>query len=188
MSDNDQCPVCQTPLPRDTNASDSHVATCIENHMQGDKGKAHLPPTNYQHFPVQESESSSNMSSSAVLANSTVPEEDQCPICHISLLSKGVGESDATREAHVMACIDSIESHEPSKPKGQDFTPPDSHAPAGTSSQPSEENSGFFSKASRPRSQVLDSKNGEASLEAKRINDQREYSSAKTHIIFLGHY
>lgn len=36
-----------------------------------------------------------------------IREEDECPICHGALPPKGPGGSEATREAHVVSCIES---------------------------------------------------------------------------------
>ena len=92
-SKGDECPICQTRLSQITNGSETakefHVQSCIESHLIPSSG-ANIPHS----AQMQESGK----------------EEDFCPICHTSYLTKAFDGSDAAREAHFTACFESQSS------------------------------------------------------------------------------
>jgi len=115
-SEDKECPVCHNTLPEEVNASEAHVATCIENQLSqvGDNRTQSVVASSKgaQLFNVPDHQVNLAMSSlnSTPNAQPEVREEDQCPVCHTSLLSKSIGDSASSREAHIMACVDALES------------------------------------------------------------------------------
>ena len=97
-SKGDKCPICQTRLSQITNGSETakefHVQSCIESHLSA---SPNIPS------------SEANIPHSAQMQESG-KEEDFCPICHTSYLTKTFDGSDAAREAHFTACFESQSS------------------------------------------------------------------------------
>ena len=97
-SKEDICPICQTRLSQITDGSETakefHVQSCIELYLSASPNK----PSSRANIPhgaqIQESGK----------------EEDFCPICHTSYLTKTFDGSDAAREAHFTACFESQSS------------------------------------------------------------------------------
>jgi hypothetical protein len=169
-AEEDECPVCHNPLPRDPDASETHIATCIENqlfHVEDNKKKvAIVPSKGAQLFNVQDRPGDSGMSSSEASMNAPaeIREEDRCPVCSTLLSSKGIGDSEAARAAHVMACVDALES-QPSgsvanEAKANDVAPPygNSLSIKGALPQSSSNSLGLFSRSAASLSQVSDNK------------------------------
>ena len=86
QNEESECPVCHNALPKskDGSAAEAHISTCIESQLANSMAAESLAPVIRQ--PV---------------------EEDRCPICSTSFKSKEFDGSDAARESHVVACIDS---------------------------------------------------------------------------------
>lgn len=172
--EDEDCPVCHNPLPRDPDASESHIATCIENqlfHLEDNKRKSAVPLSKgAQLFNVQDHHDDAGMSSlnAPMDAQPAVREEDRCPVCSISLFSKGIGDSESAREAHVMACVDALESR-PSGSVSNNFAPPYGNPPSTKRALPQapSNNLGFFSRAAAPPSQVTDDKSAMGNLNSK---------------------
>ena len=171
--DDDDCPVCHNPLPLDSNASEAHIATCIENqlgHVE-DSQRQPLEPssTGAQLFGLNQNHSGGGMPSfnMPVHAPPEVREEDLCPVCQTSLFSKGIGDSESAREAHVMACLNaaaddqSQPSYSTSKADPNTLAPPytSSSSSKGSLSQSSQDSSGFFSRGPPSFPQFSDDKN-----------------------------
>lgn len=105
MPADSECPVCFTTLPQSTDgsklAAEAHVNQCIESQLTASVADSHLaPPAPKQpmKMPPQDRE------------------DDECPICHTSLLSKQFDGNDGAKEAHVAACIEEQSSASTSKP------------------------------------------------------------------------
>lgn len=191
--EDDECPVCHNILPQDVGASEAHVATCIENqlfHVEDNKRNAAVPSsTGAQLFMVQGHQGNSRMTSSSapIDAQLVVREEDQCPVCHTSLFSKAIGDSDSAREAHVMACLDAVESQPPDSVSNPDnLAPPYSNLPPATGTLPQQpENSlGFFSRAAPPLFPASDDKNAPGNANGKLMKGQEDRNASPLHSQF----
>jgi hypothetical protein len=181
MREDEDCPVCHNPLPRDSEASETHIATCIENqlfHVEDNKRKSvAVPSKGAQLFNIQDDQGYSGISSSAAPMNAppAVREEDQCPICSIPLSSEGIGNSESARAAHVMACVDALEwQPSGSTTKANNFPPPYGNPPSikGAPPQSSSSSMGFFSRSAASLSQVTDDKGAMGNANSKEDRKQ----------------
>ena len=97
-SKEDKCPICQTRLSQITDGSETakefHVQSCIESHLSASPNSP---------------SSRANIPHSAQMQESG-KEEDFCPICYTSYLTKILDGNDAAREAHFNACFESQSS------------------------------------------------------------------------------
>jgi hypothetical protein len=109
VQEEDECPICHTTLPQSSDGSKSageaHIAACIESHSPD--------CTAATSDPWPESAKEPNK------AQVPLREEDECPICHTSLLAKEFDCREAARDAHVVACIESLSSSSTSQPRKQ---------------------------------------------------------------------
>lgn len=80
------CPVCHTALPESTDgtAAEAHISMCIESQLSDSVAV----------------ESLTSMEPESL-------EDNTCPICSTSFTSKDFDGTEAARESHVAACIDS---------------------------------------------------------------------------------
>lgn len=183
----DQCPACSITLdPNNPEAGAAHVANCIENqifHAEDNKRKLVMISSTKgaQLFPVQGHQGNLGISSSNAPMDAKPEihqddEQNQCPICHTSLLSKAVGDSPSAREAHITACLNALSSQPAgSVSKANDLAPPyrnflsakgvlpnlappyrNSPSAKGALAQASANSLGFFSSAATSLSQVSD--------------------------------
>jgi hypothetical protein len=172
--EDEDCPVCHNPLPRDTDASESHVATCIENqlfHLEDNKRKSSQPLSKGARlFNVQGDHIDTGTPSldARMDAQPAVCEEDRCPVCSISLFSKDIGDSESAREAHVMACVEALESR-PSGSVSNNFAPHYGNPPPTKDALPqaSSNSLGFFSRATAPALQVIHDESGMGNSNSK---------------------
>ncbi|MCJ1382281.1 hypothetical protein MMC17_005394 [Xylographa soralifera] len=106
----DECPVCKVgiPLSKDgsTTAKESHIASCFESRI-----------TNLGHHAHDER----IYAKKAAELEQSQNEEDECPVCHVSLLSKEFDSNDTARQAHVASCFQKLDSSARSQPQ---YAPP----------------------------------------------------------------
>ena len=112
----DECPVCKIgiPLSKDgsTTAKEAHIASCIESRIT--------------HVGYQTKEQKIYAKRAAELERSQ-NDENKCPVCYTSLLSKEFDGNEAARHAHVASCLERNDSSSTSQPQ---YAPPTYERPA----------------------------------------------------------
>jgi len=185
----DECPICHNPLPRGIDASEAHVATCIENqlfHIEENKSKSGLMPSKgAQLFGAQVDNDDASMSTSnALTAPPNASEEDRCPICSALLSSKAIGDNQSAREAHVMACLDAQEWRQSGSVSMSNNIPQSYSDPPSTKGAmaPPTNSTGFFAKAAAPLPPPLESKKESGNSNSKNPLPPPEIHSTDVHI------
>lgn len=112
----DECPICKESLPRgkddDTTAGEAHIASCIETHLTSANNHTHNHPPPKKPLPATQS---------------LRREDNECPVCYTSLLSKEFDGNEAAREKHIATCLESKSFSSASQPQ---YAPPAYERPA----------------------------------------------------------
>ncbi len=120
-SQQDECPICQTPFSQTTRGSqgakESHVQSCIESHLSAP--------------PAHPTSASKVLEIAHIRGIEAEGESESCPICNTSYLTENFSGSDSAREAHFMACFESQSS-------SSNFAPPSISPPSYNQAFPSE--------------------------------------------------
>ena len=108
----DECPICHETMPQSTDGSagEAHIAFCIESHFADNGPQTHA-------IPARAADTVIDVKASPVQCG----EEDECPVCHTSLLSKVFDNNQNAREAHISTCIELASSS--SSQKASEKTP-----------------------------------------------------------------
>ena len=106
----DECPVCKIgiPLSKDgsTTAKEAHIASCIESRMTD---------------PGHHANDQKIYAKRAAQLEHSVTDENECPVCYASLLSKEFDGNEAARHAHVASCLERNDSSSTTQPQ---YAPP----------------------------------------------------------------
>ena len=108
--DEDECPICHMGLPLSKDgtktAAEAHIASCIESHMAESGHHANDKKV---------------YAKRAAELEQTHKEENECPVCHTSLLSKEFDGNEGARQAHIASCLEKPERSSTSLPQ---YAPP----------------------------------------------------------------
>ena len=158
----DECPICHETLPPSADASpgEAHVASCIESHLSNNGPQTHDVPARAGD-PIIDAKAAPMQS-----------EEDECPVCHTSLLSKEFDSNENAREAHISTCVELASSSAPEKAsekppvynKTARYDPPSEPHPDSKKASPLDRDVLTSSRSARPIATSSSSKLG-ASLQ-----------------------
>ena len=159
----DECPICHEALPSsvDGSAGEAHVTTCIESHFTDNSPRIGDVPAGAA-YPVTD----------AKAARVQPSEEDECPVCHTSLLSKEFDSNQIAREAHFSTCVELASSSAAEKASGKpplydkvaQYDPPSEPHPDSKKTSPLNRGTLISSRNTRPTATLSSSKIG-ASLQ-----------------------